>query len=282
MNWNAHWALAKGDIYAAAVAAPMATQASGAPGRVAADGSPYPDRTRPTFERDVQLMFTYIAQRYDWFDHVASLGNDFLWRPRALWQLDRFSSDRAVHRILDIGCGTGDLTRLAARHFPGARVIGADFTAAMLAKADLRIGSPPERARIDLERASALHLPYRTATFDLAMSAFVARNLPDLAAAFRELRRVLRPGGVLMTLEITEPTEPWFRGLFHAYFDRVVPWLGAAVRSAGPYRYLPESLKTLPAREEMLDLFRVAGFSRSEAYPQSMGIVTTFLAEARH
>jgi demethylmenaquinone methyltransferase / 2-methoxy-6-polyprenyl-1,4-benzoquinol methylase len=258
----------------------MATGPVLRPDRVAADGSPYPDRTRPSFERDVQLMFTYIAQRYDWFDHVASLGNDFLWRPRALWQLDRFLPAVPIHWILDIGCGTGDLTRLAARHFPRATVIGADFTAAMLTKADRRIGRPPERLRIDLERASALHLPYRSGTFDVVMSAFVARNLPDLPAAFRELRRVLRPRGVLMTLEITEPTDPWFRGLFHAYFDRVVPWLGAAVRSAGPYRYLPESLKTLPDRAAMLHLFEATGFSRFEAQPQSMGIVTTFLAEA--
>ncbi len=83
-----------------------------------------------------------------------------------------------------------------------------------------------------------------------------------------------------MTLEITEPIDPRFRDLFHAYFDRVVPWLGAAVRSAGPYRYLPESLKSLPSREEMLRLFGAVGFSRTEAQPQSMGIVTTFLAEA--
>jgi demethylmenaquinone methyltransferase / 2-methoxy-6-polyprenyl-1,4-benzoquinol methylase len=225
-------------------------------------------------------MFTYIAQRYDWFDHVASMGNDFLWRPRALWQLDRFLSETRVRRILDVGCGTGDLTRLAARHFPASHVVGADFTAAMLTKADRRIGRPPERARIELGRASALHLPFRTGVFDLVMSAFVARNLPDLPAAFRELHRVLRPGGVAMTLEITEPTDPWFRGLFHAYFDRVVPWLGAAVRSAGPYRYLPESLKSLPNREAMLRLLEATGFSRTEAHPQSMGIVTTFLAEA--
>ncbi|MFZ1023870.1 MAG: ubiquinone/menaquinone biosynthesis methyltransferase [Thermoplasmata archaeon] len=258
----------------------MAVGRTAPPDRVAADGSPYPDRTRPTFERDVQLMFTYIAQRYDWFDHVASMGNDFLWRPRALWQLERFLTEHNVRRILDVGCGTGDLTRLAARHFPQALVVGADFTSAMLAKADRRIGRPPERARIEFDRASALHLPFRAEKFDLVMSAFVARNLPDLPAAFRELRRVLRPGGIAMTLEITEPNDPWFRGLFHAYFDRVVPWLGAAVRSAGPYRYLPESLKSLPSREAMLRLFESTGFSRFEAHPQSMGIVTTYLAEA--
>jgi demethylmenaquinone methyltransferase/2-methoxy-6-polyprenyl-1,4-benzoquinol methylase len=112
------------------------------------------------------------------------------------------------------------------------------------------------------------------------MSAFVARNLPRLGDAFREIRRVLSPTGTLLTLEITEPESPAFRQIFHAYFDRVVPWLGAAVHSAGPYRYLPESLRFLPGRQGMLQLLRDAGFSRVEARSQSMGIVTTYLADA--
>jgi demethylmenaquinone methyltransferase/2-methoxy-6-polyprenyl-1,4-benzoquinol methylase len=248
--------------------------------RRAADGSPYPDRTRPEFEREVRAMFTHIAERYDWFDHVASLGNDYLWRPRALWTLARFRESAPVRRILDVGCGTGDLTRLAARQFPGAAVVGIDFTAAMLARARARTGREGVGARVEYGRASALRLPFPDASFDVAMSAFVVRNLPTLSTALGEFRRVLRPGGTLLTLEITEPASPLFRSIFHAYFDRVVPTLGAAVRSAGPYRYLPESLRHLPARERLLALFRAHGFDRAEGYPQSMGIVTTYLARA--
>lgn len=253
---------------------------AGAPSRRALDGSPYPDRTLPTFERDVRRMFGHIAERYDWFDHVASLGNDFLWRPRALGQLDRFRTPGPIRWALDVGCGTGDLSRLVARRYPNARVVGADFTAPMLANARRRGVRATEGSRVALARATALNLPFADSSFDLVTNAFVARNLFDLPLALAEMRRVLRPGGVLLTLEITEPTSPLFGSLFHAYFDQVVPWMGAAVASAGPYRYLPESLRSLPSRSAFVELLRSAGFPRTVARPQSFGIVTTYLAEA--
>jgi demethylmenaquinone methyltransferase / 2-methoxy-6-polyprenyl-1,4-benzoquinol methylase len=225
-------------------------------------------------------MFGHIAERYDWFDHVASLGNDFLWRPRALGQLDRFRPPGSIRRVLDLGCGTGDLARQVARRYPAAHVVGADFTGPMLENARRRNLKAREGARVALARANALRLPFADGVFDLVTNAFVARNLTDLGVAFGEMRRVLRVGGLLLTLEITEPTSPGFGALFHAYFDRVVPWMGAAVASAGPYRYLPESLRSLPPRTELLDLIRAAGFPRAVGCPQSFGIVTTFLAEA--
>jgi demethylmenaquinone methyltransferase / 2-methoxy-6-polyprenyl-1,4-benzoquinol methylase len=247
--------------------------------RQAPDGSPLPDRASPTFEREVQAMFTHIVRRYDWFDHVVSMGNDYLWRPRALWALSRFRAHAPpLHRILDVGCGTGDLTRLAARYFPSARVVGADFTEAMLHIADRRTRAESSAERVGYLRANARWLPAPTGSFDAILSAFVVRNLVDLPGVLKEFRRVLRPAGTLLTLEITEPSSPFIGRLFHSYFDHVVPWLGVAVRSAGPYRYLPNSLRGLPSRTEMVHLMRESGFSRVEAQPQSAGIVTTYLA----
>lgn len=245
----------------------------------AADGSPLPDRSLPTFERDVRRMFTHIAGGYEWFDHVASLGNDLLWRPRALWDLDRFRSPGPLRRVLDLGCGTGELSRLLARHYGGARVVGADFTRAMIDHAGAESAHRPEFSHLDFARANALRLPFADGSFDLVTNAFLARNLSDLSVAFREVRRVLRPGGAFLTLEITEPKSPAVNRLFHAYFDRVVPWLGGAVGSEGPYRYLPGSLRTLPSRESFVTLLSQNGFARTRACPQSAGIVTTFLAE---
>lgn len=224
-------------------------------------------------------MFTHIAARYEWFDHVASLGQDYLWRPRALWDLDRFRRG-PLRRALDIGCGTGELARALGRRYPQLEVVATDFTRPMLERARADRGSRALGGRLAFAAATAARLPFPDGTFDLVSNAFVARNLRDLPGCFAEMRRVLRPGGVLLTLEITEPRSPAWRRLFHAYFDTVVPMLGRAAGSEGPYRYLPESLRSLPPRDDLAELLRRAGFSRVRASVQSGGIVTTFLGEA--
>jgi demethylmenaquinone methyltransferase/2-methoxy-6-polyprenyl-1,4-benzoquinol methylase len=231
-------------------------------------------------------MFRHIARGYEGFDHLVSLGQDYLWRPRAFWELDRFRVGRAApQRILDLGCGTGELSDRSARHFPAAEVVAADFTDAMLRLAAQRLGRTRAASRYRFARATARRLPFRDGSFDLVVSAFVARNLPDLPEALAEMRRMLRPGGSVLILEITGPTAPWSRALFLAYFDRVVPWLGASVGSEGPYRYLPESLRSFPPPTEVVRRLAEAGFDRPVARPQSGGIVTTFLGDlppARH
>ncbi|MCI4345620.1 MAG: ubiquinone/menaquinone biosynthesis methyltransferase [Thermoplasmata archaeon] len=245
--------------------------------RTAPDGSPYPDRASPEFERGVQAMFAHIAEGYEALDHLASLGQDFVWRPLAIWTVDRYRAGRPVDRVVDVGCGTGEFTRLEAHHYPEARVTGVDFTEGMLRRARLH-GN--EEGRVAYCRGSALALPVSAGAVDLCSSAFLLRNLADLARGFREMRRVLRPGGTLVALEITEPENPRLGALFHAYFDRVVPALGAAVGSAGPYRYLPESLRHLPPRAEILRLLTVSGLERPCAVPLSGGVVTAYVAAA--
>jgi demethylmenaquinone methyltransferase/2-methoxy-6-polyprenyl-1,4-benzoquinol methylase len=150
----------------------------------------------------------------------------------------------------------------------------------MVREADGRTAHDAVRPRLRLARASALSLPFRSGAFDVAMSAFVVRNLPDLPRAFRELRRVLSPGGTLLTLEITEPASELVGRGFHAYFDTMVPFLGELAGSQGPYRYLPESLRHLPDRAGMLQRLRDAGFDPVRAVPQSLGIVTAYLSGA--
>jgi len=222
-------------------------------------------------------MFSHIAGRYEWFDHIATFGSDFLWRVRALWELPR-CFPLVVRRALDIGCGTGEFARAVAHRYPAAEVVAADFTRAMVVRASESGVERPHRS--GFVRATALRLPFPDATFDLVTNGFLLRNLPSLTPAFREMRRVLRPGGVLLSLELGEPVPPLFGRLFHAYFDHVVPILGRAVGSEGPYRYLPESLRGLPSRADLVEILRDSGFPRATARLQSMGIVTAFYAEA--
>jgi demethylmenaquinone methyltransferase / 2-methoxy-6-polyprenyl-1,4-benzoquinol methylase len=248
-------------------------------GRRASDGSPYPERGVPTFERDVRRMFAHLARRYEWFNHVAALGNDLLWRQCALWELDRFRRG-PVRRAIDLGCGTGEFARALAVHYPSAQVLGFDFTRAMVVEARDREGRRGPNGPPQFGTGNILRLPVADACADLVTNAFVARNLRDLLGAFAEMRRVLRPGGVAVTLEISEPPSPAFRALFHAHFDKVVPMIGRAVHSEGPSRYLPESLRGFPPRHEVRRMMEAAGFTRTEARTYSLGIVTVYLAEA--
>jgi len=249
----------------------------GAP--TAPDGSLHPDRSLPTFERDVRRMFGSIADRYDAFNHAATFGLDLLWRPRALWALRRFHSSPPT-TALDFGCGTGGFARQVATSFPGARVTALDFSATMVHRArtlSIRGSSGP---RLSFAVGNVLRLPFADGAFDLVTNGFVARNLRDLAAAFREVRRVLRPDGTFLTLEVSEPAAPAVRRLFHAHFDRAVPLLGRAFGREGPYSYLPESLRSFPPVDEVVAMLRAAGFPRTVAIPMSQGVVTVYLASA--
>jgi len=248
-------------------------------GPMAADGSLHPDRRLPSFERDVQRMFASIADRYDAFNHTATWGQDLLWRPRALWELARFHHG-PVGRVLDFGCGTGAFARQIARRYPQARVVAVDFTRAMVERAEEGPERGSARGPLRFAVANVHRLPFPDASFDVATNAFVARNLASLPASFRELRRVLRPGGTLLTLEVSEPASPSVGRLFHAHFDRVVPLLGRAFGREGPYSYLAESLRGFPPSRELLALMGAAGFGRTAVRPMSLGIVTTYLGEA--
>ncbi len=224
-------------------------------------------------------MFAHIARGYERFNHIETFWNDILWRFRALGELDRFRR-HPVERALDLGAGTGEFARAVARRYPGARVVATDFTRTMLLVGSRANPPAPGTPGTEYAVADAHRLPFPDGTFDLVLNGFVARNLRDLGAAFVEWRRVLRPGGVALTLEVSEPASEAFGSLFHAYFDHVVPLLGRAARSEGPYRYLSESLKRFPNRQGVLELLASSGFVRAEARVQAGGAVTTFLAEA--
>lgn len=204
----------------------------------------------------VRRMFTSIAPRYDLLNHVLSLNIDRVWRRRAV---DRLDWERVPDgTYLDNCAGTLDLAvELAKRpHFRG-RVVGSDFTFAMLARGTDKV------ARLPIEPlcADALALPLPDAAFDGASVGFGVRNLMDLDAGLREMARVLRPGARLVVLEFTTPRWQPFRALYFFYFMRVLPLVGRMIsRHGSAYSYLPESVLQFPEPPELAARMEAAGF----------------------
>ena len=212
-------------------------------------------------------MFDGIVERYGLVNSVLSLGLDRVWRRAAVREAD----PRPGTAVLDVGCGTGELTAALAR--AGALAVGVDASAGMIAAAQAGVGALP---RTTFVRGSAFRLPFAPETFDAATSAFVLRNLGDLPAAFSELARVLRPGGRLALVDITEPPSPALRRLFDAYFGVAAPALGSLVGRRDAYRYLARSVEHLPPATDLCADLRRAGFTQARARPLTGGMVTLF------
>lgn len=198
----------------------------------------------------VEAMFDRIAPRYDLMNRLMTFGIDRGWRRRAIAALALRPGDR----VLDLACGSGDLA--AAACAAGARVVGVDFSAGMLRAAQAR------RLGCGLVRADALALPLPTAAVDAVVSGFALRNFVDLAGAFAESARVLRPHGRLALLEVDRPASALLRMGHAVYFRRVVPLLGALLADRDAYAYLPESTAYLPGADALAAMLRSAGFRR--------------------
>jgi demethylmenaquinone methyltransferase/2-methoxy-6-polyprenyl-1,4-benzoquinol methylase len=195
-------------------------------------------------------MFDGIAHRYDLLNRIMSLGLDRRWRKR----LVALCAVQEGDRCLDLCCGTGDVTRLLAR--TGADAIGLDASAGMLVVARQRGGE-----RIGYVEGDALHLPFPDDSFDAVTIAFGNRNVASLEMLYAEMRRVAKPGGRVVSLEINRPTSPVLATLFFLYFAHVPPLI-ARLLGADPsaYLYLPESVRRYPSPEHVADIMRGAGW----------------------
>jgi demethylmenaquinone methyltransferase/2-methoxy-6-polyprenyl-1,4-benzoquinol methylase len=219
--------------------------------------------------RAVREMFTSIAPRYDLLNHVLSLNVDRLWWKKTARTFASILA-RPQAQILDLCCGTGDMT-LALRRQAGKsspNILGADFSHAMLQRASIKSATTP----LQWIEADALTLPFPDNHFDLITSAFGFRNLADYNAGLREIMRVLRPGGEFGILDFGEPQGLVGKG-YRIYFKHVLPRIGTLLSGvSGPYAYLPASVSRFPAPSEMLLRIRQAGFHDSSWSPYTLGI----------
>jgi demethylmenaquinone methyltransferase/2-methoxy-6-polyprenyl-1,4-benzoquinol methylase len=214
-------------------------------------------------------MFDRVAGRYDALNSVMTAGLHHRWRQRAADRTGLGPGDSA----LDVCCGTGDLAlELAGRVAPGGNVVGCDFSEPML---DLAREKAAERgaAGARFEWADALELPYDAERFDAVSVGFGVRNLADLDRGLREMARVLKPGGRLVILEITQPTRPPLSTFYSLWFDRLVPLLGSFSAEPEAYSYLPESVRSFPTPHGLAEKMAAAGFERIRYTVLAGGII---------
>jgi demethylmenaquinone methyltransferase / 2-methoxy-6-polyprenyl-1,4-benzoquinol methylase len=214
----------------------------------------------------VREMFSGIAKRYDLLNHLLSGNVDKRWR-RIVATKVREKLPSSSSRILDVACGTGDLS-LTLFEITGARVVGTDFCRPML---EIAAGKTPKG--LPLIEGDALALPFRDGTFEVVTIAFGLRNLASIDSGLAELRRVLKPGGWVAVLEFSRPANAVLRPLFGVYFTKVLPLLGGLISgSHGAYSYLPASVQKFPDQKQLLLLMQQAGFDRVEFENLSGGI----------
>ncbi len=231
--------------------------------------------------RAVREMFTAIAPRYDLLNHVLSCNVDRLWWRRTARRFEHILREPSS-RVLDLCCGTGDMTfalrrqagKSSAQGF-GLQIAGADFSHAMLERArqkSLAKFSDNDAAMPRWIEADALCLPFPDRHFHLLTSAFGFRNLADYDAGLREILRVLKPGAECGILDFSEP-KGFMGKLYRVYFRQVLPRVGTMISGvSGPYAYLPDSVERFPEPPEMLERMRRAGFREVSWSAYTFGI----------
>lgn len=218
-------------------------------------------------------MFDRIAARYDLVNRILSLGVDQRWRTRTVDALEL----RPGHRVLDVATGTGDLALKIAERHTDVAIVGLDPSQGMLAIAREKVERAALTDRLELCAGDAQELPFEAASFDGLCIAFGIRNVPDRGRALREMARVVRPGGRIAILELSEP-----RGVlgplarFHVH--TLVPFIGALLSGKREYRYLEQSIAAFPSAADFAELMRESGLEVRALTPLTFGVCHLYVA----
>lgn len=225
----------------------------------------------------IARMFDTIAGDYDLLNHILSLDIDRRWRREALRQI--IDPDRS-QEILDVACGTGDFTLAIARTAcPRSHVTGIDISEGMLSRAREKAGKTGFGDRITLEAGDGEALRFGDGTFDVVTVAFGVRNFEDRKRGLREMRRVLKPEGKLVVLELSRPANPVLRWCYGLYLRHCMPWIGGLMSGdKSAYRYLTASVERFPMPREFKATLKACGFRQIRQKPLSFGICRLYTA----
>lgn len=222
-------------------------------------------------------MFNNIAPKYDFLNHLLSLGIDKIWRKRAINLLKGINKPL----VLDVATGTGDLALEANRRL-GCKVVGVDISSEMLKVAKVKISKKRLDDVITVQEGDSENLPFDDNHFDAVMVAFGVRNFENLNKGLTDMARTLKVGGKMVVLEFSKPAYFPFKQLYLFYFRYILPWLGGVVsKDKAAYTYLPESVLSFPDGQSFDDELIKAGMTPVKRFKQTMGIATIYLSEKR-
>ncbi len=213
----------------------------------------------------MRRLFGTIADRYDLITVLLSFGRDAAWKRRLIGM----AGVREGTRVLDLACGTGDITFAVAER--GARAVGVDVTPRMI---ELALGKRGSASRPSFLVGDMMALPFPDASFDLVTTGYGIRNVPEIGPAVSEIARVLRPGGQLLSLDFNRPDNAFVRGVYLGYLQLVGGALGWALhRDPDTYRYIPATIRRYPGAANVVELMRARGFASAEWVPVLGGLM---------
>ena len=228
-----------------------------------------------TKTQQVEAMFDNIASTYDTLNHRLSWNIDRYWRKKAIRRLAAY----APKKILDIATGTGDFAIQACQQLPEVQITAVDISEGMMQVGRQKVKEKGLQQHIQFEREDCTALSYPDNTFDAITTAFGIRNFASLDKGLEEMCRVLRPGGQLCILELTQPMSFPMRQLFHIYSHTVLPLYGRLIsKDTEAYSYLTKTIEAFPQGERMMNILRQAGFRETAFQRLTLGICTLYFA----
>ena len=223
----------------------------------------------------VREMFDDISPKYDFLNHFLSFGIDRLWRRK----LVRILASKKPSFILDVATGTADLAIAMAALKP-QKITGIDISEKMLEVGREKVSAKGLVHMITLQAGDSEKIPFSDNSFDAITVAFGVRNYENLETGLQEMRRVLRPGGIMLILEFSHPHSFPMKQLYGFYSRFIIPFAGKLISGhSGAYRYLPESVAAFPSGKHFLDIMERTGLKKPEQIPLSMGIASIYSAE---